>query len=122
MHFFRSHLPSFNEVSSQLTELLKGSKSGRQCLAWTLECDHAFAQLKEMLTTVPLFQHFDPTLHTAVHVNTSQHAVGDVLLQLDEGEQDPRQLCFLSRKLQGSQWHYNARNAEALAAQVVLAA
>jgi hypothetical protein len=32
-----------------------------------------------MLTTVPLFQHFDPTLHTAVHVNTSQHAVGDVL-------------------------------------------
>jgi hypothetical protein len=45
-----------------------------------------------------------------------------VLLQWEEGEQDPRPVCFLSRKLQGSQWHYDERNAEALAAQVVLAA
>ena len=45
-NFFRAHLPAFAEVSSSLTELLKGSKGGRQRLAWTLECDHAFAQLK----------------------------------------------------------------------------
>ena len=48
--------------------------------------------------------------------------VGAVLLQWEENEQDPRPVCFLSRKLQGSQWHYDARNAEALAAQVALAA
>ncbi len=45
-----------------------------------------------------------------------------MLLQWEAHEQDQRQVCFLSRKLQGSQWHYNARNAEALAAQVALAA
>lgn len=121
-NFFRAHLPAFAEVSSSLTELLKGSKSGRQKLPWTLECDHAFAQLKTMLTSAPLLRHFDPTLRTAVHIDASQHAVGAVLLQWEADEQDPRPVCFLSRKLQGSQWHYDARNAEALAAQVALAA
>jgi hypothetical protein len=121
-NFFRAHLPAFAEVSSSFIELLKGSKGGRQRLAWTLECDHAFAQLKEMLCTAPLLRHFDPSLRTAVHIDASQHAVGAVLLQWEEGEQDPRPVCFLSRKLQGSQWHYDARNAEALMAQVALAA
>jgi hypothetical protein len=44
------------------------------------------------------------------------------MLQWEEGEQDPRPVYFLSRKLQGSEWHYDERNAEALAAQVALAA
>ena len=48
--------------------------------------------------------------------------MGAVLLQWEEGEQHPRPVCLLSRKLQGAQGHYNARNAEALAAQVALAA
>jgi hypothetical protein len=121
-NFFRAHLPSFAEVSAPLTDLLKGSKHGRQRLAWTLECDHVFVHLKEMLTTAPLLRHFDPALRTAVHIDASQHAVGAVLLQWEEGEQHPRPVCFLSRKLQGAQWHYDARNAEALAAQVALAA
>ena len=121
-NFFRAHLPAFAEASSPLTELLKGSKSGCQRLQWTLECDHAFAQLKDMLTSAPLLRHFDPSLRTAVHIDASQHAVGAVLLQWEAHEQDPRPVCFLSRKLQGSQWHYDARNAEALAAQVALAA
>jgi len=121
-NFFRAHLLAFAEVSSPLTELLKGTNRGRQRLQWTLECDHAFAQLKDMLTSAPLLLHFDPSLHRAVHIDASQHAVGAVLLQWEENEQDPRLVCFLSRKLQGSQWHYDARNAEALAAQVALSA
>jgi hypothetical protein len=121
-NFFRAHLQAFAEVSSLLTELLKGSKRGRQQLQWTLECDHAFAQLKDMLTSAQLLLHFDPSLRTAVHIDASQHAVGAVLLQWEENEQDQRPVCFLSRKLQGSQWHYDARNAEALSAQVALAA
>ncbi len=121
-NFFRAHLPSFAEVSAPLTDLLKGSKHGQQSLAWTLECEHVFAHLKEMLTTAPLLRHFDPALRTAVHIDASQHAVGAVLLQWEEGEQHLRQVCFLSRKLQGAQWHYNARNTEALAVQVAIAA
>ena len=75
-----------------------------------------------MLTTSPLLRHFDPALRTTVQIDASQHAVSEVLLQWEEGEQDPHPVCFVSRKLQGSQWHYDTRNAESLAAQVALAA
>ena len=75
-----------------------------------------------MLTSATLLRHFDPSLRTAVHIDASQHAVGAVLLQWEANEQDPRPVCFLSRKLQGSQWHHDTRNTEALAAQVALAA
>ena len=51
-----------------------------------------------------------------MHIDASQHAVGAVLLQWEEGEQHPRPVCFLSRKFQGAQYHYDARNAESLAA------
>ena len=121
-NFFRAHIPAYAEISAPLTDLLKGSKHGRQRLAWNLSSDHAFAHLKELLTTAPLLRHFDPKLRTAVHIDASQHAVGAVLLQWEEGEEEPRPVCFLSRKLQGAQWNYDARNAEALAAQVALAA
>ena len=121
-NFFRSHLPAFAAVSAPLTDLLKGSKHGRQRLQWTLACDHAFAQLKSMLTSAPLLRHFDPTLRTAVHIDASQHAVGAVLLQWEPGVAEPRPVCFLSRKLQGAQYRYDARNAESLAAQIALAA
>ena len=52
-NFFRAHIPAYAEISAPLTDLLKGSKHGRQRLAWNLGSDHAFAHLKELLTTAP---------------------------------------------------------------------
>ena len=119
-NFFRHHIASFAEIAAPLTDLLKGTRHGRQRLAWSLSCQRAFDLLKDVLTSAPLLRHFDPTLRTAVHLDASQHAVGAVLLQWEEGEAHPRPVCFLSRKLQGAQFHYDARNAEALAAQMAL--
>ena len=55
-----------------------------------------------------------------MHVDGSQSGVGAVLLQWEEGQQDPRPVCFLSRKLQGAQFQYDAHNVEALAIQIAL--
>jgi hypothetical protein len=41
-------------------------------------------------------------------------------LQWEDGEEKPLLVCFLSRKLQGSQFRYDARNVEALAPQIDL--
>ena len=120
-NFFRSHLPAFSEVSAPLTDLLRHTTGGRQRLPWTLECDQAFQLVKDMLTSAPLLRHFDPGLRTAVHVDASQNAVGAVLLQWAPGETVPRPVEFFSRKLQGSQFRYDGRNAEALAIQLSLA-
>jgi len=46
--------------------------------------------------------------------------VGAVLLQWQEDEEHPRPVAFVSRKLKGAQYRYDARNVEALAAQVAL--
>ena len=119
-NFFRSHLPSYSDVAAPLTSLLRGVKRGSQRLPWTLECDQAFNYLKEMLTTAPVLRHFDPTLRTAIHVDASTQAVGAVLLQWEEGEAEPRPVAFLSRKFQGAQYHYDARNAESLAISIAL--
>lgn len=121
-NFFHSHIPAYSEVSAPLTDLLKGTVTGRRRLPWSVSCQTAFERLKTALVSAPVLRHFDPNLRTAVHVDGSQNAVGAVLLQWEEGELTPRPVCFLSRKLQGAQYRYDARNVEALAAQLALSA
>jgi len=55
-----------------------------------------------------------------VHIDASQNAVGAVLLQWQPGESHPRPVAFMSRKLSGAQYRYDARNVEALAAKMAL--
>jgi len=85
-----------------------------------LECELAFAKIKEDLTSSSVLRHFDPSLRTAVHINGSQNAVRAVLLQWQENEDNPRPVAFMSCKLSGEQYRYDARNVEALAAQMAL--
>jgi len=80
----------------------------------------AFAKIKEDLTSGPVLRHFDPSLRTAVHIDGSQNAVGAVLLQWQENEDNPRLVVFMSRKLSGAQYRYDTRNVETLAAQMAL--
>jgi len=85
-----------------------------------VECDTAFNMFKITLTSAPVLRHFNPDLRTAVHIDGSQNAVGAVLLQWQPGEMEPRPVAFMSRKLSGAQYRCDARNVEALAAQMAL--
>ena len=120
-NFFASHVPAYSERAAVFRDLLKGTLHGRQRLAWTVECQESFLHLEITLTTSPVLRHFDPVLRTAVHIDGSANAVRAVLLQWEVGEQHPWPVCFLSRKLQGPQYCYDARNVEALAEQIALA-
>ena len=64
-----------------LTDLLKSSKPGSHCLAWTVDCQTTFGMIKTALKSAPVLCYFDLTLQTGVHIDTSQNAVGAVLLQ-----------------------------------------
>ena len=85
-----------------------------------MACQTAFVSLKTALTSAPVLRHFDPALRTAVHIDRRQNAVGAVLLQWQEVEEHSRPAAFMSRKLKGAQYRYDARNVEALAAQMAL--
>ena len=119
-NFFRTFLPLYSETSAPLTDLLKNTKHGQHRLNWTLECELSFAKIKEHLTSAPVLRHIDPSLRTAVHIDGSQNAVGTVLLQWQENEDNPCPAVFMSRNLSGTQYRYDARNVEALAAQMAL--
>ncbi len=105
---------------SPLTDLLREVTTGRQRLLWTPCCEQAFRDLKSALISTTVFRGFDPLLRTAVYVDGSQSGVGAVLLQWEEGQQDPRPVCFLSHKLQGAQFQYDAHNVETFAIQIAL--
>ena len=113
-------MPLYSETSAPLTDLLKNTKHGQHRLNWTLECELAFAKIKEDLTSAPVLRHFDPSLRTAVHIDGSQNAVGAVLLQWQENEDNPRPVAFMSWKLSGAQYRYDARNVGAFTAQMAL--
>jgi len=68
-----------------------------------LECELAFAKIKEDLTSAPVLRHFDPSLRMAIHIDGIQNAVGAVLLQWQENEDNPSLVAFMSRKLSGVQ-------------------
>jgi len=59
--FLRTFLPLYSETSAPLTDLLKNTKHGQNQLNWTLECELAFAKIKEDLTSAPVLHHFDPS-------------------------------------------------------------
>ena len=103
-----------------LTDLLKESGPQARTIRWSVECETAFNLLKTTLTSAPVLCHFDPNLLTAIHIDGSQNAVGAVLLQWHPGETYPRPVAFMPRKLSGAQYRYDARNVEALAAQMAL--
>ena len=119
-NFFRSFIPCFSEMVAPLTDLLKDSGPQARTIRWSVECETAFNLLKTTLTSAPVLRHFDPNLRTAIHIDGSQNAVGAVLLQWHPGETQPRPVAFMSRKLSGAQYRYDARNVEALAAQMAL--
>jgi len=81
VNFFRTFIPSFSEMESPLTDLLKTSGPGTHRIACSVECDKAFHMLKTTLTSAPVLRQFNPDLHTSVHIDGSQNAVGAVLLQ-----------------------------------------
>ena len=75
-------MPLYSETSAPLADLLKNTKHGQHRLNWTLECELAFAKIKEDLTSAPVLRRFDPALRTAVHIDGSQNAVGAVLIDV----------------------------------------
>jgi len=118
-NFFRSFMPAYSQMAAPLTDLLKASSSAQK-VNLSPECETAFNLIKSMLTSVPVSRHFDPALRTAVHVDGSQNAAGDVLLQWQPGEFHPQPVAFMSQKLASAQYLYDVRNVNALAVQMAL--
>jgi len=47
-NFFRTFIPSFSEMATPLTDLLKASGAGTCRIAWSVECETSFNMLKKL--------------------------------------------------------------------------
>jgi hypothetical protein len=114
--YYRKFLASFGEISAPLVELTKKD----QRWAWYASHRHAFAALKEMLTTAPTLLIPNTTKGDSfvIHVDASDYAVGAVLLQ-DQGS-GLQPCAYFSKKPDSAQRNYSVGDKEMLAIKLAL--
>lgn len=94
--YYRKFIPHYAAISAPLTDLTKGDvKDVKAC--WGLVQQHAFEQLKQVLTTTPVLKQADPNKPYVLTCDASEFAIGSVLAQEHNGSFHP--VAYHSRKL-----------------------
>ncbi|XP_061724302.1 uncharacterized protein LOC133530409 [Cydia pomonella] len=107
--WFRKFIPNFSKVSEPLTRLTRKN----QVWIWGSEQTQAFLELKRLLTTAPILVQADFSRPFILRTDSSNYALGAVLLQGDGNEERP--IEYASRLLNAAERNYSTTEREALA-------
>ena len=100
--YYRRFIQNFSRIASPMTRLTrKGAK-----FEWTVECDAAFQELKEKLTTAPVLAVPNPEEPYVVFTDASSKGLGCVLMQHD------RVIAYGSRQLKNHEQNYPTHDLE----------
>ncbi len=92
--FYRKHIENFSSLASPLTNLTRKN----QPFEWTKECDNAFMELKDRVTSPPILAKANLTQQFFLETDDSQNHVAAVLLQYNQ-ENIPHTIAYFSKKL-----------------------
>ena len=106
VNYLGRYIEKLQDFMHPITELLQGNKSW----SWDSPQKAAFQKVKELISTAPTLQYFDPKKETVVSADASSYGLGGVLLQ--EG----RPIAFCSKTLSGSERNYAQIEKECYAA------
>ncbi|KAM9757963.1 uncharacterized protein ACNS7B_005082 [Menidia menidia] len=99
--YYRRFIKGFAKIARPLNSLLTGiptdKKHGTKLIDWTSECQTAFDKLKEALTQAPILAYADYTQPFSLYTDASNHGLGAVLAQNQEGGE--RVIAYASRSL-----------------------
>ena len=102
VNYYRSFLPNLSTVLGPLNELFQDDKAW----TWTPQCDKAFLDVKEMMTSEQVLCHYDSNRPMKLACNASPHGLGCVLSYImDDGTERP--IAFASRSLTKSEKGYS---------------
>ena len=107
-NFYQRFIQNFSHIAKLLNEL-KGKKEW----TWNKEHDKAFKELKEKITCQPILSLLKREGKFRVEMYASEHAIGGVLLQEQEGKW--KLIAFLSRIMQPAERNYKIYNKKLLA-------
>ena len=108
-NYYRQFIDGYSRIAEPLTRLMRKD----QPFHWTLECQHAFEQLKDSLIKAPLHAKWTPGLETAIECDSSGYAVGGTLMQKMKGLWHP--VAYFSKKLNPAESNYSIHDKEMLA-------
>ena len=109
--YYRRYVPHFAELTSPITDLLKGGKG--KSFVWTEDCSKALLQIQRILSTSPVLSLPDLSLTFIVRTDASSKGIGGVLLQ--ESYSDILPISFVSRKLLDREQKFSTIERECLA-------
>ncbi|CAM2714261.1 unnamed protein product [Rotaria socialis] len=112
--WYRRFLPKFAEVAAPIHSVTNLTKPNRRKFKWQASQSNAFHQLKQMLTTEPLFLNFPvDDIPVILTTDASDLGIGGVLQQEVNGQF--RNLCYHSQTISPCQRRYSTIEKEALA-------
>ena len=108
-NYYPQFIDGYSRIAEPLTRLLRKD----QPFHWTLECQHAFEQLKDTLIKAPLLAKWTLGLETAIECDSSGYVVGSTLMQKMKGLWHP--VAYFSKKLNPAESNYPIHDKEMLA-------
>jgi hypothetical protein len=109
-NYYRRFCSNFADVSRPLVSLWKGDQKFR----WEQEQEDSFRKLQTMLTSAPCLAHYDPSLPSIVHCDSSGYGTESVLLQVGE-DKLARPVAYASRTFTDVESRYSTTEKELLA-------
>ena len=108
-NYYLRFVQDYAEITTPLRRLLKQDVPWK----WTNECQLAFQQLKNSVTSAPVLAHFSTMAVPCVTFDASGTALGAVLSQYQDGQERP--VAFASRALTDTEKKDSVAERKALA-------
>lgn len=109
--FYRKFIENFSKIAQPLSDCLGKNKT----FNWDCHCSNAFNNLTFALTNAPVLQYPDFKKQFILSVDASDFAIGAVLSQKVEPEDEDLPIAYASRVLNSAERHYATIKKELLA-------
>ena len=112
-HYHR-FIKGYAQIAKPLYKLISGknSKLKKKTVDWSLDCDLAFKELKDLCSNTPVLAYADYTKKFMLHTDASELGLGAILYQ--EQDNEKRVIAYASRTLSSSERNYPAHKLELL--------
>ena len=110
INYHGKFIRNLSTILQPLNQLLQKNQEFR----WSAQCEQAFNEAKDSLSSSNVLVHYDPSLPVILESDASQHGIGAVILhRFPNG--DERLIAYASRSLNSLERNYSQIEKEGLA-------